>query len=43
MSYDQAELALLIFKAFAIQYRVHTGEWPAFIAQDADGGLVVRL
>ena len=43
MSYTQAELALLIYKAFAIQYRVQHGHWPKPIVREADGGLVVRL
>jgi len=43
MSYSQEELALLVFKAFAIQYRVQHGHWPKPIERDADGGLVVRL
>jgi hypothetical protein len=43
LSYSQEELALLLFKAFVIQYRVRTGDWPAFVAQDAEGRLAVQL
>jgi len=43
LSYSQEELALLIYKAFAIQYRVEHGHWPTPIEREADGGLVVRL